>query len=198
MSNLDNFRYTQRLKQADAINPQMLFDFFYLASELKRVPRKGWKSKVGIEHPESVADHSYGTAIMAMVFSDTCSLDTEKILKMALLHDLAESITGDFMPEEITKESKRTAEDEAMVEILAKLPENIAIKYQNIWDEYTQANTKESVLLHEVDKLEMAIQAAKYSSEGFSNEKLSVFIDSAKKEIKSKELLDILDTLSYK
>jgi putative hydrolases of HD superfamily len=192
------FRHTQRLKQADAINPQMLFDFFYLASELKKVPRKGWKSKVGIEHPESVADHSYGTAIMAMVFSDTHNLDTEKILKMALLHDLAESITGDFMPDEISKENKRLAENEAMKEILAKLPENIAIKYQNIWNEYTLANTKESVLLHDVDKLEMAIQAVKYSSEGFSNEKLGMFIDSAKKVIKSKELLDILDTLSYK
>ncbi len=176
----------------------MLFDFFYLVSELKRVPRKGWKSKVGIEHPESVADHSYGTAIMAMVFSDLRSLDTEKILKMALLHDLAESVTGDFMPGEISKENKMSAENEAMKEILAKLPENIAEKYQNIWDEYTMADTKESILLHEIDKLEMAIQAAKYSSEGFSNEKLGVFIDSAKKEIKSKELLDILDTLSYK
>lgn len=176
----------------------MLFDFFYLVSELKKVPRKGWKSKVGIEHPESVADHSYGTAIMAMVFSDTYNLDTGKILKMALLHDLAESITGDFMPDEISKENKRSSENDAMKEILAKLPENIANKYQNIWDEYTQANTKESILLHEVDKLEMAIQAVKYASEGFSNEKLGVFIESAKKEIKSKELLDILDTLSYK
>ncbi|MGI0066512.1 MAG: HD domain-containing protein [Nitrosotalea sp.] len=176
----------------------MLFDFFYLASELKRIPRKGWKSKVGIERPESVADHSYETAVMAMVFSDIHGLDTEKILKMALLHDLAESITGDFMPDEISKENKRSAEDEAMKEILAKLPENIARQYDIIWNEYMLANTKESVLLHEIDKLEMAIQAVKYSSEGFSNEKLSEFINSAKKEIKSKELVDILDTLSYK
>lgn len=176
----------------------MLFDFFYLASELKRVPRTGWKNKVGIEHPESVADHSYGTALMAMIFSDIHNLDTEKILKMALLHDLAESITGDFMPGEISTENKRTAENEAMQEILAKLPENIVIKYQSIWNEYTRADTAESVLLHDIDKLEMAIQAMKYSSEGFSNEKLGLFIDSAKKEIKSKELLDILDTLSYK
>lgn len=176
----------------------MLFDFFYLVSELKRVPRKGWISKVGIEHPESVADHSYGTAIMAMVFSDLQKLDTGKILKMALLHDLAESITGDFMPEEISKENKKVAEGDAMKEIFSKLPDNLAVQYDKVWQEYIQANTKESILLHEIDKLEMAIQAVKYSSEGFSNEKLSLFVDSAKKEIKSKELLDILDTLSYK
>lgn len=176
----------------------MLFDFFYLVSELKRVPRKGWISKVGIECPESVADHSYATAIMAMVFSDSQKLDTEKILKMSLLHDLAESITGDFMPEEISKENKKVAEGDAMKEIFSKLPDNLAVQYDKVWQEYIQANTKESILLHEIDKLEMAIQAVKYSSEGFSNEKLSLFVDSAKKEIKSKELLDILDTLSYK
>lgn len=176
----------------------MLFDFFYLVSELKKVPRKGWISKVGIEHPESVADHSYGTAIMAMVLSDSHDLDTEKILKMALLHDLAESITGDFMPDEISKENKKIAEDDAMKEIFSKLPDKLAEQYDRIWKEYMQSDTNESILVHEIDKLEMAIQAAKYSSEGFSNEKLGMFVDSAKKEIKSKELLDILDTLSYK
>ena len=176
----------------------MLFDFFYLVLELKKVPRRGWKSKVGIEHPESVADHSYATAIMAMILSDLQKLDTEKILKMALLHDLAESITGDFMPEEISRETKNISERDAMKEILSKLPVNIAEEYDKVWQEYLRAYTKESILLHEIDKLEMAIQAAKYSSEGFSNEKLSLFIDSAKKKIKSKELLDILNTLSYK
>ena len=176
----------------------MLLDFFYLVLELKKVPRKGWKSKANIEHPESVADHSYGTAMMAMVLSDLQKLDTQKIIKMALLHDLAETITGDFMPEEISKEIKNISERDAMKEILSKLPENIAEEYTKIWQEYLQINTKESILLHDIDKMEMAIQALKYSSEGISSEKLNLFIDSAKKEIKSKELLEMLDTLSYK
>ena len=176
----------------------MLLDFFYLVSELKKTPRSGWKNKIGVIHPESVADHSYGTAMMAMVLSDLRTMDTEKILRMALLHDLAESITGDFMPDEISKETKRLAEDDAMKEILSKLPEKIATEYDMIWKEYCKSDTKESILLHEIDKLEMAIQAARYSSEGFSNEKLGLFMDSARKDIKSKELLDILDTLSYK
>lgn len=176
----------------------MLLDFFYLALELKKVPRKGWKNKASIERPESVADHSYGTAIIAMVLSDLQKLDTPKIIKMALLHDLAETITGDFMPEEIPKEIKNSSEVDAMNEILSKLPMSIAEEYAKIWQEYLQANTKESILLHDIDKMEMAIQAAKYSSEGISNEKLSLFIESARKEIKSKELLDMLDTLSYK
>jgi putative hydrolase of HD superfamily len=176
----------------------MLFDFFYIVSELKKVPRKGWKSKLEVERPESVADHSYATAIMAMVFSDIYKLDGEKIIKMALIHDLAESITGDFIPGEISKENKIILETDTIKEIFSSLPQSLSEEYNQLWNEYLQSETKESSLLHEIDKLEMAIQAAKYSSEGFSNEKLVLFLDSAKKEIKTKELLDMLDMLSYK
>ena len=176
----------------------MLFDFFYAISELKKVPRKGWKEKVGIDKPESVADHSYGTAVMAMIFSDLKDLNTEKMLKMALLHDMAESIIGDFTPNEISKENKNIVENETMEVILSKLPTNIAKQYGEIWKEFLESKTKESVLLHDVDRLEMAIQAAKYFSEGYSKEKLQEFVESARKEIKSKELLEILNTISYK
>lgn len=177
----------------------MLFDFFYIASELKKVPRKGWKEKVGIQNPESVADHSYGTAIMAMIFSDNAGdLDTEKMIKMALLHDLAESITGDFIPGEIQKENKKNVENQAMEEILSKLPPTLLDKYHSLWNEYVNCTSKESVLLHEIDRLEMAIQAAKYSGEGFSKENLREFVESARREIKSKMLIEILDEISYK
>ena len=85
----------------------MLFDFFYIVLELKKTPRKGWKEKIDVLHPESVADHSFSAAVMAMIFSDLKKLDTEKMLKMALLHDLSESITGDFTPEEVSKNNKK-------------------------------------------------------------------------------------------
>ena len=176
----------------------MLFEFFYIVSELKKVSRKGWQQKVGIEYPESVADHSYMTAIMSMVFSDTDGLNTEKILKMALLHDLAESITGDFMPEEISKKNKKAIENDAMKEVLSKLPSKLVVEYTKLWAEYKQGSSKEASLLHEIDKLEMALQAVKYSSEGFPKDRLKVFLESARKEVKTKERLKILDTISYK
>ena len=61
-----------------------------------------------------------------------------------------------------------------------------------------QVNSKEASLMHEIDRLEMAIQAVKYSSEGFSKEILKTFVESARKEMKTKELLNILDAISYK
>ena len=176
----------------------MLFDFFNIVSELKKIPRKGWKEKLGLQNPESVADHSYITAVMAMIISDLNGLDTKKILKMSLLHDLAESITGDLMPEEIPKKDKMELENQTISDIFAKLPENLADDYSKIWYEYQEGKSKEAELTHDVDRLEMALQARRYRSEGLPEDKLEVFFSSARKDIKSKEVLQLLDEISYK
>jgi len=173
----------------------MLLDFFNIIADLKKIPRKGWKEKVGLLTPESVADHSYNMAVMAMVLSDLREFDTEKILRMALLHDIAESVTGDFTPEEISKKDKKKLEDNAMLDILSKLPSTLASNYTKIWTEYQNGNSKEAILVHEIDHLEMALQAQKYRGEGYSAENLEVFFSVAKKEIKSKEVLAILDKI---
>ena len=173
----------------------MLFDFFYIVSELKKTPRKGWKEKIGTSHPESVADHSFSVAVMAMVFSDLKKLDTQKMLKMALLHDLSESITGDFTPEEISKNDKKEIENQTMNEILSRLPSELANEYAKIWNEFQEGTSKESILMHEIDRLEMAMQALKYNAEGYPKEKLALFFESARKDVKNKEILDILDEI---
>ena len=176
----------------------MLFDFFNIVSELKKIPRKGWKEKLGLENPESVADHSYLTAIMAMVISDWKGLDTLKILKMSLLHDLAESITGDLTPEEISKKSKQELENQTMNDIFSNLPPNVANEYSKIWNEYQEGKSHESNLVHEADRLEMALQARKYRLEGLPDDKLETFFSSAKKDIKDNDMLKILEEISYK
>lgn len=176
----------------------MLLEFFNIVSELKNIPRKGWKEKLGLSNPESVADHSYTTAVIAMIFSDLNGLDTKKIITMSLLHDLAESITGDLMQEEISKKDKTDLENQTISEIFKKLPKNLEADYTKIWDEYQKAKSKEAQMVHQVDRLEMALQARKYGLEGIPEEKLEMFFESARKEIKSKEILGILEAISYK
>ncbi len=66
-----------------------MLDFFKTAANLKRIPRQGWIDKLSLNNPESVADHSYSMAVMSMVISDLGNYDSEKILKMVLLHDLS-------------------------------------------------------------------------------------------------------------
>ena len=173
----------------------MVQNFFQIVLGLKTIQRKGWKNKLGLENVESVADHSYSMAIMSMVLSDLMKLDTNKILKMALLHDLAESEVGDFIPDEISKERKNKIENDAMEKILKKLPSNLEQEYNEIWNEYQENRTEESFLLHDIDRLEMAFQAINYLKEGNSQENIQSFIETANNEIKNDEIKEILKKL---
>lgn len=172
----------------------MIKDFFEIATNLKTIPRQGWIDKVGITSPESVADHVFSTTIMAMVFGDLLQLDTSKLLKMSLLHDLSESITGDITPEKMSKDEKIKLENKTMKGILENLPNDLQEKYSNIWNEIIDNNSLESKLLHELDKLEMALQAITYSK-SFPDKSFAVFLDSASSSITNPELKKIFNSL---
>jgi len=169
----------------------MILDFFKNSVNLKNIPRQGWVDKLSIINPESVSDHSYSMAIMCMIISDLKNLNSEKILKMALLHDLAESLIGDLTPEQIDKESKKKLENNAFRKIIKNLPEQIKSKYLEIWLEYQENVSPEAKLIHQIDKLEMALQAKIYQKNGYDKEKLESFFESAKKEIDDPQLKEL-------
>ena len=162
---------------------------------LKTIPRQGWKEKLEINHPESVADHSYTVSAMSMVLSDLEGLNTEKIIKMAILHDLAESVVGDITPNTIAKDEKILKENQAMKQILKNLPDKIAESYLEIWNDYQNRTSVESNLLHDIDKLEMVFQAKFYQENGVTKEKLLTFFNSANSEIKNKNLRNIISNI---
>ncbi|QLH02869.1 phosphohydrolase [Nitrosopumilus cobalaminigenes] len=175
----------------------MVKEFFNAAANLKKIQRQGWIDKLSIENPESVADHSYSMAMMGMIISDTENYNSEKILKMILLHDLAESEIGDFIPGEIPIEEKNKLENNAFSKIIKTLPDNVKTEYETLWNDYQKKESSEAKIVHQLDRLEMAFQAKIYQNEGHSKEKLSTFFESAKKEIihpKLKELFrNIID-----
>jgi len=186
----------QGFLKATHVNFNILInEFFETAANLKNIPRKGWVEKLGIDSPESVADHCYITTLMAMVLSDLQNLDTNKIMKMTILHDLAESITGDFTPDSISKKEKNILENKAMNELLNKLPESIVKEYVSLWSDYQNNTTKESEIVHDIDKLEMALQAKIYSKQGFSKEALQTFLKTANAEIKNNDLKKMFETI---
>lgn len=167
-----------------------MFDFLKSAIALKNVLRQGWIEKLSIEDPESVADHSYSMAVMGMIISDLENFNTEKILKMILLHDLAESKVGDYTPEKISYEKKTELENTAFSEIVEKLPVDIKLEYLQIWQEYQEKKSSESKFVHQIDKLEMALQAKSYQQKGHSKE-IESFFESAKKEITDPKLKEL-------
>ena len=175
----------------------MISNFFYQIAGLKKLPRSGWKIKIGLNDSESVAEHSYMMSVMAMVLSDMKSLNSEKVIKMSILHDWAESKIGDFMPDEIGYDKKSELENYAMSEILESLPQKIQSDYQDMWDEFSDRETPEARLVHELDKLEMALQAKIYEKDT-DPEKIKPFISSAVEQIIDPDVKRILvDILKY-
>ena len=169
----------------------MILDFFKTAVNLKNISRQGWINKLSLKHPESVADHSYSMAIMGMVISDLENYNSEKILKMILLHDLAESKIGDYTPNQISKENKIKIENNAYDEIINALPDAIKLQYAQIWEEYQKQESPESKIVHQIDKLEMALQAKMYQKEGASKEAIESFFKSAENEITHPKLKEL-------
>ena len=147
--------------------------------------------KLNVENSESVAEHSYMMSVMAMVLSDTKDLNTEKILKMSILHDWAESKIGDFMPDEITNEKKTELEEYAMTEILDDLPTKIKNDYYDIWNDYKDNLSSEAKFVHELDRLEMALQGKIYEKDN-DPEKIKPFLTSAVEQIMDDDLKKIL------
>jgi putative hydrolase of HD superfamily len=169
----------------------MILDFFKTAANLKKIPRQGWIDKLSIENPESVADHSYSMAMIGMLISDLENYNSEKILKMILLHDLAESKIGDYTPKQLSKEKKNKLENNTFNEIIKSLPDLIKSQYLQIWQEYQENNSPESKVVHQIDKLEMALQAKIYEKDGHSQEKLDTFFESAKTDITDPKLKEL-------
>jgi len=169
----------------------MILDFFKTAANLKKISRQGWIDKLSLDNPESVADHSYSMAVMSMVISDLENYDSEKILKMVLLHDLAESKIGDHTPEQLSNEKKIKIENNAFDKIIENLPNLIKTQYLQIWQEYQKNTSPESQIVHQIDKLEMALQAKIYQKDGHSQEKLESFFESAKIDITDPKLKEL-------
>ena len=175
-------------------NTNLLSNFFNHVLNLKTVPRQGWIDKLKLDNPESVADHSYSMAVIAMFLGDLLNMDTSKMIKMTLLHDLAESITGDLTPEKASKINKNNLEENTMKSILQELPDSLSKEYFEIWKEYLDKSSDESLLVHEIDKFEMAIQSIKYSND--TNEKLiQEFLNSSVPHITNPKLKEILNNM---
>lgn len=145
-------------------------------NQLKRSARTGWVQR-GVANAEDVAAHSYGVTFTALILAQNVvqPLDLEKVLIMALLHDLPEGLTTDipspawrFLPNGV----KIDVERGAMVEILGDV--SFAPQFMGYWEELHEQRTQEALLVHDADKLDMYLQALIYEQQT-SNRQLAEF-----------------------
>lgn len=144
-----------------------LIQFYLLATSLKDKIRSGWKVwNIDRERVESVAEHIYGTCILAISIDSEFKLDIDiyKVVMMLVLHEIEEVKIGDLTPfDKITKEEKRKIGKQAVEEVLSPLCKGI--NYIELIEEFEKLETKEAKFAKMCDKLEADIQAKIYSEE---------------------------------
>ena len=110
--------------------------------------------------PENSAEHSWHLALLAIVLSeyaDARQLDTQRVLKMVLIHDLVEIDAGDTFcynqdPDIAVRQKDR--EKEAAERIFNLLPEDQAAELKALWEEFEGAATSESRFARALDRLQ--------------------------------------------
>ncbi len=164
-------------------------ELFKKVGNLKSTDREGWK-RFGIEDVESVADHSFRAAFMALVLGDSFDLDGFKMVKLLLVHDLAESEIGDITPHDhITEEEKVNKEEEAIKKISGF--DDIELDILELWKEFETGESQEAVIARDIDRLERILQAKEYE-EKYPKKDLTEFLIEGGEKLESEEIKDLL------
>lgn len=165
-----------------------MYELLKRINYLKKIPRMGWlESGINGSEAEDVAQHSFETAAISLILADLLEeeIDSEKVLRMAVVHDWAESITGDFskdMSLQIGEGVKNRIEEKAMENLLS----SDVIRggdYLRIWKEYSEGKSRESKIVFLADRLSILIEASRLLDEGKRSRKLGEIWEAVRKEI---------------
>ena len=144
--------------------------FYLLATKLKYKIRSGWDENhwnVSKERLESVAEHVYGTCILAISLDSEfeCHIDLNKVIKMLVIHELGEVVIGDITPfDNVSKEEKLRLEHEAIIKVISNLQKKDELI--NLIIECDERKTSEAIFAYHCDKLEADLQSKVYQDMG--------------------------------
>ena len=142
--------------------------FLFEAGTLKHTKRTGWWM-AGVKDPESVADHSWRTALIATIIAKLEGADPARAAFLAVWHDTGETRTGD-----INHLGKKYTNGEAdardiTADQVAGMPEILAGALCDLIAEYEGKGSPEAVCARDADKLECMIQGIEYRDQGYAN-----------------------------
>lgn len=139
----------------EKFSAEQFIDFLGRIEKLKSVPRHCVTADGVVEN---VTAHSWRTAVMAYLMKDELEdIDTDKVIRMCLLHDIGEAVTGDIPTFEKTEEHEEV-EKQAVDELLKSLPGPLYQEITALFEEMDAQETKEARVYKALDKLEAVIQ----------------------------------------
>jgi len=146
---------------------------------LKRIPRSGWISHgVSPQDVESVADHSFSTCALSMYLTDLeqhrgVHVDAERVLRIAILHDMAEALTFDISKGYLSylgergRLIKKEIETAAWKHLTSRLEPNLSKYYLRLQKEYAENKSIEAQVVHAADSLDILLQIVDLRRRGY-------------------------------
>ncbi|MDD2696747.1 MAG: HD domain-containing protein [Candidatus Pacebacteria bacterium] len=164
-----------------------LLNFLIEVGKLKKMPRRGWVINQ-IKNPESIAEHVFRAAILGWLLAQKKNLKTDRIVKIALVHDLCEIYAGDTTPYDsvLPKDKKKLRElmktwprfsnyerriqalhkykkeEKGFNKLIAILPLDLKKEIKNFWFDYEHGLTQEGRFFRQADRMENFLQALEY------------------------------------
>ena len=131
--------------------------FLKSAEQLKNTIRSAHTSE---GRPESTAEHTWRLCLMALLLADSYpNLDTLKLIKLCIIHDLGEAVSGDIPAiHQVPGIDKSIEERKDFLSLVEPLPQKQKLELIGLWDEYDQAQTDEAKLAKALDKIETVLQ----------------------------------------
>ena len=141
----------------DSRNITGFLEFLRKAENLKNTIRTARTSN---GRDESSAEHTWRLCLMLIALEqDLAPLDMTRLLKMAIIHDLAEAECGDIPAVDAGGAGdKSAAERRGIMELTASLSEERRAAILSLWEEYEGAASAEAAFLKGLDKLETILQ----------------------------------------
>ena len=156
----------KRRKKENSPQTSGALNFFAEAGLLKRVKRSGWWV-AGIKDPESVAEHSFRTAVIGYYMAHLEGVDPYKVLVMTLFNDVHEARINDLHKMGHYYIDFKKAEKKAFNEQIKTIDRSVAHELHKFRDDFDKQKTKESIVARDADILECLQQAKEYCDNGY-------------------------------
>ncbi|MFJ6486032.1 MULTISPECIES: HD domain-containing protein [unclassified Streptomyces] len=141
--------------------------FLYEAGTLKHTRRTGWWM-AGVNDPESVAEHSWRTSLIASIIAKLEGADPARAAFLAVWHDTQETRTGDV--NHLGKKYATNADPGTVTaDQTLGMPERLASTIQELVAEYEAKDSPEAVCARDADKLECMLQGIEYKAQGHAH-----------------------------
>ncbi|MGX4654236.1 HD domain-containing protein [Micromonospora sp. SCSIO 07396] len=155
--------------------------FIFEAGVLKRAARTGWWF-AGVKDPESIADHSFRTALIGMVLAAMEGADPARVSMLCVLHDTQETRITDI-PHIARRYLTAAPNATVTADQVAACPPAVADLINAAVAEYEAGETPEAIVARDADKLECLVQAVEYRHQGIGD--VQRWIDSSRAALKT-------------